>query len=94
MSVQPGDKVVLDGMVMGDVQATSNSVLELSGMVTGSVTADPGSRVVLSGLVLKSLINLGGVVKIEGFVKEEVVEKKGETEISDKAKVGHLVRKD
>ena len=82
-------RVIVRGMVNGDVIIEGASEVEITGMVQGSVRLRSGSASV-QGMVGANVINEGGSLRVRGMVTGSVQTRGGTTVIEQGAMVGSV----
>lgn len=75
----------LDGLITGSATVETGMHFQLQGVVNKDLIVSNGASAQINGTVNGNVINLGGVVRIQGVVRGIV---QGEAEISPNAVIG------
>jgi cytoskeletal protein CcmA (bactofilin family) len=75
----------LDGVITGSVTVKAGVHFQLHGVVNKNVIVSNGASAQINGVVNGDIINLGGVVRVQGVVRGTI---QGDAEISPSAVIG------
>lgn len=85
-----GKRMLINGIIKGDLQVAGGSQVDFEGIVQGSVKLQ-GGTLVLRGIVRKDVDNDGGRLTVRGLVKGRIRTHSGETLLQEQTLVGHHV---
>ena len=66
--VEPGNHLIVTGIISGDVQVDNQASADINGIVNGNITINPSGAVTINGTVNGNIHNLGGATHINGIV--------------------------
>lgn len=81
------ERVIIHGMVTGDITVVAGGELALHGMCCGALVVEPGSDAIVHGMVTGRVANRGGKLAVYGMVGPVETVVAGETYVAPSAVV-------